>query len=437
MKQLSFLLLLPQFLFAQAFTSYFKGDTSDVQPIPQGGVCLMGGATEDDNAMRWFLQRASGGDVMVIRASGSDGYNDYFYSDLGIPVNSVETILLPNAASALDPYILRQIRNAEALWIAGGDQTNYVNFWKDKPVEDAIRYLIHEKKAVIGGTSAGMAVLGEAYFRAANGTITSAEALANPFNPKVDIGNADFLDYPLLKNTITDTHYDDPDRRGRHFAFLARLTQSTGTRFRGIASEEYTAVCIDTVGIARVFGGQNSPDFAYFLQVNCTLPFAPEICSPSTPLHWVRDSQAVKVCKIKGTPNGSNTFDLRDWHTDSGGEWQNWWSENGVLKTALATDFQGCTSAIFDTNWDSQIAVYPNPAGDYLNIQVPEAGDILKIQLIDSSGRILYERNHENGGMTWSPATIFMISTKNFSKGMYSLHIHGVLGVAVRKVVVQ
>ncbi len=64
MKQLSFLLLLPQFLFAQSFTFYFTGDTSDVHPVPQGGVCLMGGATEDDKAMRWFLQRASGGDVV-------------------------------------------------------------------------------------------------------------------------------------------------------------------------------------------------------------------------------------------------------------------------------------------------------------------------------------------------------------------------------------
>ena len=214
MKPLFILLLFPQFLLAQTFISYFTGDTTDVHPLPQGGICLMGGATEDDNAMRWFLQRASGGDVVVLRASGSDGYNDYFYTDLGVPVNSVESIVMPNAASALNPYIAQQIRNAEALWIAGGDQTDYVDFWKDKVVEDALRYLIHEKKAVIGGTSAGMAILGEAYFRAANGTITSGDALANPFNPKVDLGDTDFLDYPLLKNTITDTHYDNPDRRG-------------------------------------------------------------------------------------------------------------------------------------------------------------------------------------------------------------------------------
>ena len=55
----------------------------------------MGGATEDDNAMKWFLQRANGGDVLVLK-TGSNGYNAYFYSELGIPLNSVETIVCNN-----------------------------------------------------------------------------------------------------------------------------------------------------------------------------------------------------------------------------------------------------------------------------------------------------------------------------------------------------
>ena len=408
------LFLVPQLLFSQGFTSFFTGDTTDVASIPQGGICLMGGASEDDNAMRWFLQRANGGDIVVIRASGSDGYNDYLYSDLGVAVNSVETILMPNAASALDPYVVQQIRNAEGLWMAGGDQTKYINFWKDKPVEDALRYLIHEKKAVIGGTSAGMAVLGDAYFRAANGTVTSAEALANPFNARVDLGYADFLDYPWLKNTITDTHYDDPDRRGRHFTFLARLTQSTGARFRGIASEENTAVCIDTVGIAKVFGGQNAQDFAYFLQVNCATPMEPETCMPTTPLHWVRDSQAVKVCKIKGTPNGSNTFDLRDWHSTIGGTWENWWSENGSFKTSPTVDFQGCITATFEERWEDQVILFPNPTNQHLNVQMPELG-VYELQIFNLSGDTVYSKNLERGNAVSNHPATLQISTKSFA----------------------
>ena len=75
--------------FAQNYTSYYTGNTNIITN-PSGGVCLMGGASEDDNAMKWFLQRANGGDVLVLRTSGSNGYNSYLYSGLGILVNSVE-----------------------------------------------------------------------------------------------------------------------------------------------------------------------------------------------------------------------------------------------------------------------------------------------------------------------------------------------------------
>ena len=60
---------------------------------------MLGGATEFDPAMEWFLDRASGGDILVLRASGSDDYNDYMYSDLD-GVNSVETIVFNDASAS-------------------------------------------------------------------------------------------------------------------------------------------------------------------------------------------------------------------------------------------------------------------------------------------------------------------------------------------------
>ena len=100
-------------LAAQSYTSYFSGNETDAQTQPQGGVCMMGGATEHDNAMRWFLQRADGGDVLVLRASGADGYNSYLYSELGETVNSVETIVFNNASAATEPYVQQAIQQAE------------------------------------------------------------------------------------------------------------------------------------------------------------------------------------------------------------------------------------------------------------------------------------------------------------------------------------
>ena len=91
------------FLFAQNYTSYFTGNTTDIVTTPTRGICLMGGASEYDDAMRWFLNRANGGDVLVLRASGADGYNAYFYTDLGVTLNSVETIVFNNANASTDP----------------------------------------------------------------------------------------------------------------------------------------------------------------------------------------------------------------------------------------------------------------------------------------------------------------------------------------------
>lgn len=55
---LSLFTIFPILCFSQNYTSYFTGNTSDLITSPLGGVCLMGGATEDDNAMKWFLQQA-------------------------------------------------------------------------------------------------------------------------------------------------------------------------------------------------------------------------------------------------------------------------------------------------------------------------------------------------------------------------------------------
>jgi cyanophycinase-like exopeptidase len=419
MRILFFCLLFSPSIFAQSFQSYYTGDTTDVVTPTQGGVVLMGGATEDDNAMRWFLQRSGGGDIVVIRTSGSDGYNDYLYSQLGVSVNSVETILTSNYISAQDPYVAQHIRNAEALWIAGGDQGKYVNYWKNGPVEDAIRYLIHTKKAVVGGTSAGMAILGEAYFSALNGSVTSAEALANPYNSRMTLGYADFLDHPDLQHVITDTHYDDPDRRGRHVAFLARLTQDYGFRSFGIACEEYTAVCIDTMGWARVYGGYpQDQDYAYFLQADCAPDYAPEICSTGQPLQWIRGQQAVRVFKAEGRSGGQVAFNIRDWQSSmGGGVWQRWWVDNGTLQTGTS-EAPNCVTSTSDVgNDESAVRISPNPVRNILQMEIDPALVPAVLQVFDVQGKLYYSQRINSDQTT--------LNVQEWPTGLYFFRING------------
>jgi cyanophycinase-like exopeptidase len=369
MKKITLLfLLIPIFLFSQNYTSYFTGNPTDVTTNHQFGICLMGGATESDEAMIWFLEKADGGDILVLRASGSDGYNNYFYSQLGVTVNSVETLVIHNADGAIDPYVLQKVAQAEAIWIAGGNQWNYVNYFKGNAMQDALNHHVNVKQAVIGGTSAGMAILGSYYFDAQNGTVNSAQALINPYAANVSLGYNDFLEIPYLENVVTDTHYDNPDRRGRHTVFLARMTTDHGVRSFGIASEEYTAVCIEPDGTARVFGEYPSfQDFAYFLQANCTDEFEPETCVAGLPLHWQRENEAVKVYKVPGTVTGENYFELDYWENGSGGTWEHWYVENGnfIAEPGIPID---CSIVSVEDHALNNLIMTPNPVTDVLQI---------------------------------------------------------------------
>jgi len=326
-------------LSSQSYTSYYTGNSQNINVNGQGGICLMGGATEDDEAMKWFLRRANGGDVLVLRASGSDGYNDYMYSDLGIAVNSVETIVFNDASAAYNAYVKQKINRAEAIWFAGGDQWDYVTYFRNTPVDSIIRQRKLNNAIAIGGTSAGMAIQGQAYFSAQNGTIYSEEALANPYHASLTVDTALFMQNNYLQNTITDTHFDDPDRKGRLSVFLARMLTDYSMDARAIACDEYTAVCIDEAGIASVYGGWPTyDDNAYFVQINCeNADQYPEICTPGSALTWNRNNAALKVYAIQGTSSGERTFDLNTWLNGNGGEWQNWFVQNGVFQETEAS----------------------------------------------------------------------------------------------------
>ena len=299
--------------FSQNYDSYFTGNQNDKDTTSKGGVCVMGGASEHDNAMKWFLNQANGGDILILRASGSDGYNTYMYSELGVTINSVETIVFNDLSASNESYIHQKIQQAEGIWFAGGDQWNYISFWRNTPIDSLINLAILTKNIVIGGTSAGMAILGEYYFSAQNGTITSDEALNNPYHQNLTVDNEVFITNPLLTNIITDTHFDNPDRKGRLCVFLAKLVKNHQLKPKAIACNEYTAVCIDSFGIASVFGDYpNYEEFAYFIEVNCELDtFEPEIFESNTPLTWNFDSSALKVLKIAGTNEGSQKFGVK------------------------------------------------------------------------------------------------------------------------------
>lgn len=396
---------------AQNYTEYATGSSVDVEVNPDFGICMMGGASENDNAMIWFLEKANGGDVVILRASGSNGYNNYMYSQLGVTINSVTTFVIHNEAGALDPYVLQKVENAEAIWFAGGDQFDYVSYFKGNAMETALNNFVNVKQGVIGGASAGMAILGGAYFSAENGTVTNAQALSNPYHTRMTLGYNDFLQVPFLENIVTDTHYDDPDRRARHTTFLARYATDNNSRSFGIACNEYTAVCIDNLGIARVFGDYpNYPEFAYFLQSNCVDDYLPETCVDGQPLTWNKGTEAVKVAKIPGVPTGTNFFDVSNWTAGLGESWENWYVNNGTFTTTVTVD-PLCAPLSLDEVSINTVKVYPNPFSDYIIIEGLQNQSQVSLLSI-------------NGALIKKVDTDKPINTSDLASGVYFLKVN-------------
>ncbi|MEO6915405.1 MAG: cyanophycinase [Chitinophagaceae bacterium] len=303
----------------------YVGDITDVKTKTRGAVVLMGGGKDVDSAFKWMIERSGGGNAVVIRASGTAAYNPYIFG-LG-KLKSVETLLINTRALADDPAVAQVIRNAELLWIAGGDQADYMKFWKGTRTSAALNYLLNEKKVPFGGTSAGCAILGGIYYSGEEGSIVSDSAMINPFDKKVTLYNNDFLHAPFLRNVITDQHYLTRNREGRHVTFLARIINDWKIYPIGIAANEKTAVCIDDLGHAKVIGDSK----AYFIISDKSK--TPEIITPGRALRWVDGNQALRVYEIQGTGAGKGYFPVNDIKVDKalGGEWYWWWTENGKL----------------------------------------------------------------------------------------------------------
>lgn len=266
---------------------------------------MMGGGTDLDEAFRWLCKKGNGGDFLILRARGDDDYNAYVNGLC--KANSVATLIVPDRVAAQDPAVAEIIRKAEVVFIAGGDQANYIRGWQGSAIEKAINEGLAAGKP-IGGTSAGLAVESQFVYGALGDKpddkdLSSTDVLANPYFSRVTVIR-DFLKIPRLENLITDSHFAKRDRMGRSLGFLARIMKDGWSSSpREIAIDEKSAVLVEEDGQTTVIGSGKG---AYFLKP----AHAPETCAEAVPLTF-RDVRIYRV------PSGGR-FDLKSW-TGSGG----------------------------------------------------------------------------------------------------------------------
>ena len=327
--------------------------TTVSQP-PNPSYVLMGGGPDVDEAFRWMIRRAgitpaTGGRLVVIRATGDGAYNPYiFYSNkrkstasgdivdgwvggASLGLTSVETLVIPSTAAADDPAVNSIVAKASAVWIAGGDQADYIRYWKGRELEKTLNALM-QKNVPVGGTSAGLAVLGGFDFSALNGTVTSTQALANPYNPYMTFDPSPlstvggFISPPPLVNTILDSHFDARDRMGRLISFISRLVgtyAAAGTQQYGCTGGVLgnSAAKGIGIGVETALLVQRNPDSTYTGQrvtnISTTTESAvyfvnvtqgPTLCASGKPLDVPTSSIEVRKLAEPGV-----TVNLMDW----------------------------------------------------------------------------------------------------------------------------
>ena len=211
------------------------------------GAVLMGGGDDVEDAFNWQIKNANRGDFLILRTSGDDAYNPWVYNlsvQLNYTLNSVTTILFRDEHASNDVNIQQYIKNADAIFFAGGDQSIDLAYWTNTPIQKLIQQKV--SSITIGGTSAGCAILGgKAVYSGGGESVTSQEALENPYNSAMVIVPP-FVNIPFLESVITDTHFVTRDRMGRTLTFIARIyTDSANPPIRGIGVNESTALLLD------------------------------------------------------------------------------------------------------------------------------------------------------------------------------------------------
>ncbi len=242
----------------------------------QGSICAEGGGSLANDAWaapafdwmmkqaRPFAERTKGGEggVRVVVLGSRDGEQDQPAEEepaegsrdaasrfKACGAASVRQFSI-NATGARDEQLAAAIRDAHIIWIRGGSQTRYCQWWKGSPVESAIRE-VYSQGGVVGGTSAGCAVLGEVIYDAAGGSCDAAAALRDPFARQISFTTG-FLE--LTPGVIFDSHFTERARIARLAVFLGRIRVEQGRDVLGIGMDSRTALCVDPNGVAEVFG---------------------------------------------------------------------------------------------------------------------------------------------------------------------------------------
>ena len=236
---------------------YQRGAAPDSRHQGQKMYLLDGGSEWDslaDAKQRFFTTGSAGGDIVLFGQGleQKDRVDSAFDDFAQGTARSVTGLNITLREQCNDPRLSRIVDGADVLWLGGGAQSFYTSRWAGTLMVSSLVRAASSPVA-IGGTSAGLAVLGQfAYVDLPWDSIRSSFATQRPFDSRVNVLPQGAPGLPFaslstgaiapLSGYIFDTHFSARDRMGRLITFAAR------SRMIGIGVDEETALLVEPAG---------------------------------------------------------------------------------------------------------------------------------------------------------------------------------------------
>jgi cyanophycinase len=218
------------------------------EPPRPGSLVIVGGGRIPDGLRDRFITMAGGKSSRLViiptassyadRKEDEEGYLEPWRKSAPARLTLLHT---RSREKADDPAFVRPIAEATAVWLDGGDQTNLVAAYRGTAVDREFKALL-KRGGVIGGTSAGAAVM--------------SDVMITGGNPRADVGRG----FGFVTHAVIDQHFLKRNRVNRLLGVLADRPHLIG-----IGIDEGTAWILQgdqwsVVGRSYVIACEVNPD---------------------------------------------------------------------------------------------------------------------------------------------------------------------------------
>jgi cyanophycinase len=220
---------------------------------PKGYLFIIGGGSRPESMMKRFIDLAhkfqSGKIIVFPMASGvpNEVGPEQVTEFSSFGARSVEYHIL-SRDQALDPENVHLLDDVGGVFFSGGVQSRLADVLNDTPILAKLREL-YEKGGIIGGTSAGAAVMSQIM-------ITGDEKRETGEDQAFETIQADNIvtarGFGFIKSAIIDQHFI---RRKRHNRLISLVIENPD--ILGIGIDEATAILVSPSHVFEVIGQNN------------------------------------------------------------------------------------------------------------------------------------------------------------------------------------